>query len=61
MSKYLTVDPTVQQGEDEGSEENERGVWEWLVGDTDGMPVAERVALAEELGRDDIVAALLDS
>lgn len=58
MSKYLTVDPTAAQGEDEGSPQNEAGVWEWLVGDTDGLPLEERIALAESLGRYDIVDAI---
>ena len=58
MSNYLDVDPTKPQGEDEGSPENEEGVRIWLVDNTDGMTLAERITYAEALGRDDIIEAL---
>lgn len=58
MTDYLNVDPTVPQGEDEGSPENEAAVWTWLVDNTDDLPRGERIRLAESLGRDDIVDAI---
>ena len=48
----------MSQGEDEGSDDNNAGVWTWLVDNTDGMTLEERIELAELVGRDDIVEQL---
>ena len=45
----------MSQGEDEGSDDNNAGVWTWLVDNTDGMTLEERIEQAELLGREDIV------
>lgn len=58
MTEFLNVSSTEPMGEDEGSPENEAGIYEWLVDNTDDLPLAERIELAESLGRDDIVSVL---
>ncbi len=58
MSEHLNVEPAQSQGQDEGSDENNAGVWTWLVDNTDDMTVEERIEQAELLGRDDIVEQL---
>jgi hypothetical protein len=59
MTEFLDTSPTADQGEeDEASPENEQAVYDWLVTDGGNMTVAERIAQAEALDRDDIVEAL---
>lgn len=58
MSEYLKVDPTVDQGPDEGSPDNDQAVWDWLTGGDSGLTKVERVRQAQELGRYDIVRHL---
>ena len=58
MSDFANVDPTVDQGPDEGSPENEQAVYDWLMGDASAMTVSERIAQAEALDRYDIARAL---
>lgn len=54
--KYADVDPEKDWGEDEGSPDNEQAVWDWLVSrEGEGLTLQERVAMAESLGRYDIV------
>ena len=48
----------MSQSEYDGSDDNNAGVWTWLVDNTDGMTLEERIELAELVGRDDIVEQL---